>query len=60
MNSFFFARSTVNLLDAMANIIPRRIGKDVRCDGDKVKWDNAMPRFGLIFEINCADDGDIM
>ena len=28
-------------------------------DGDRVKWDNAMPRFGLIFEINCADNGDI-
>ncbi len=43
----------------MANIIPRRIRKDARCDGDKVEWDKAMARFGLIFEINCADDGDI-
>ena len=59
MNSFFFAKSTVNCLDAMVNIIPRWIRKDVRCDGDKVKWDNEMPQFGLIFEINCADDGDI-
>ena len=59
MNSFFFAASTVNRLDAMVNIIPRWIRKDGRCDGDKVKWDNEMPQFGLIFEINCADDGDI-
>jgi hypothetical protein len=29
MNSFFFAESTVNQLDAMANNIPCWIGKDM-------------------------------
>jgi hypothetical protein len=29
MNSFFFAKSTVNRLDAIANNIPRWIGKDM-------------------------------
>jgi hypothetical protein len=29
MKSFFFAESTVNRLDAMANNIPRYIGKDM-------------------------------
>jgi len=29
MNSLFFAESTVNCLDAMANNLPRWIGKDM-------------------------------
>jgi hypothetical protein len=36
MNSFIFAESTVSRLDAMANDMPRRIGKDVWCGDDKV------------------------
>ena len=35
MNSFFFTGSTINRLDAVANIIPRWIRKDMRCGDDK-------------------------
>jgi len=36
MNSLFFAESTVNCLDAMANNLPHWIGKDIRCGDNKV------------------------
>ena len=57
MNSFFFTGSTVNRLDAMANIIPRWIRKDMRHVGMIKSCGHCNAQIGLIFEVFGVGDG---